>query len=655
MTESRRPRSAVRTANVIRNSRITGDVFQQVITQYPPTWQEKLDESANRLASKLKSEIASRLGRLGDRRPDELVVRWRAGDKAGDRPIDLYRSASHGRLIVLGESGAGKSIFLDRLVRDLLRELATTAGPVPVIVNLNSWAPDRVSLSQWIVDRLIFDHPFVEESHAAALLGDERILPVLDGFDEINADLQHQAWEQLNNVGLAMIIASRPDQYREVAESAGPLASATLAELEPLTPGEAAEYLTDDDVADSGLDTWRSELRADPDRLGKALSSPLMVSLARDLYGRNLTSKRFADRDAFPSAAAIEHHLLAAFVPSRYRNDTNSTMRQFGPQWIAGLARSIPEGRTEIAWWELASSVSLPARIVGFGVMAVLVGAVTGALAKGAAGAVAASALLAVLAVGVAVAPVPRVVRTIGLIGRTKYAAALLCSGVIGGICAGLLSKPLVLSVGLWTLPFAAAAGTLPACLVTWGTRRWELGDAAKTVWKEIGLGSGGAWVGGAAVSVVFTFFQVPDPGYAGWVGYCCLVGLAFSIPAAVEGLPGRDISTPHDLLDANRLWAFGQIVSVSVPFGLIASTVTGPVRGILIGVAVGLAWGIAMTAWGRWFVLVRVWMVVRGQLPWFVWRFLEDAHERQILRQKGAVFQFRHGSLQELLAAQGD
>ncbi|MGY5126896.1 hypothetical protein [Streptomyces nigrescens] len=43
--------------------------------------------------------------------------------------------------------------------------------------------------------------------------------------------------------------------------------------------------------------------------------------------------------------------------------------------------------------------------------------------------------------------------------------------------------------------------------------------------------------------------------------------------------------------------------------------------------------------------------MSLTGRLPWTVSAFLRDAHRRGVLRQAGAVYQFRHARLQEHLA----
>jgi hypothetical protein len=51
------------------------------------------------------------------------------------------------------------------------------------------------------------------------------------------------------------------------------------------------------------------------------------------------------------------------------------------------------------------------------------------------------------------------------------------------------------------------------------------------------------------------------------------------------------------------------------------------------------------------WFAVTRSWLAARGRLPWRLTVFLEDARRRGVLRQMGAVYQFRHARLQDHLA----
>jgi hypothetical protein len=128
----------------------------------------------------------------------------------------------------------------------------------------------------------------------------------------------------------------------------------------------------------------------------------------------------------------------------------------------------------------------------------------------------------------------------------------------------------------------------------------------------------------------------------------------AFDVPIEIG-----TSSSPAELLAADRRYTLAQ----SLVFGL-GNTLFGIFGGSLIfgqadGLAIGLAAGVfnglvirsTATAWGRWFVLTRIWIPVTGRLPWSVLAFLDDAHERGVLRQAGAVYQFRHARLQDRLA----
>src|SRR5262249_15360641 len=80
-----------------------------------------------------------------------------------------------------------------------------------------------------------------------------------------------------------------------------------------------------------------------------------------------------------------------------------------------------------------------------------------------------------------------------------------------------------------------------------------------------------------------------------------------------------------------------------------------GLTSGLGIGLLVGLGFALGLsvnTASRRWLIRVGFWLPVTGRLPWRVVGFLDDAHRRGVLRQVGAVYQFRHARLQDYLAA---
>jgi hypothetical protein len=138
-------------------------------------------------------------------------------------------------------------------------------------------------------------------------------------------------------------------------------------------------------------------------------------------------------------------------------------------------------------------------------------------------------------------------------------------------------------------------------------------------------------------------------------------VGFALVSWARTAG-PSGEAASPGSTLRADRalvlLLPLPLVIIFAVAYGI--SFGLAPRGGLhdglrygIYGLGLGLALWIAIAftrAW-PWYLATTAWLAVRGQLPWRLARFLEDAHELRILRQVGAVHQFRHARLLEHLA----
>jgi hypothetical protein len=93
-------------------------------------------------------------------------------------------------------------------------------------------------------------------------------------------------------------------------------------------------------------------------------------------------------------------------------------------------------------------------------------------------------------------------------------------------------------------------------------------------------------------------------------------------------------------------------VVGLVVGFasGLATGLAVGSVVGSVAGFAFVLVFDLVKTAWPS-YMLDRGWLALRHRLPWSLMGFLADAHGRGVLRQAGAVYQFRHIELQRRLA----
>jgi hypothetical protein len=134
-------------------------------------------------------------------------------------------------------------------------------------------------------------------------------------------------------------------------------------------------------------------------------------------------------------------------------------------------------------------------------------------------------------------------------------------------------------------------------------------------------------------------------------LGLGLAIGLTAALGTGLEALSDQATATrPTALLSTNRINVILQMAAVAVVIGLGYGAVLGPAPGLAAALMVPLGLG-TMTAWGRWVVLVRIWLPLRRRVPWAMIAFLEDAYERGVLRQSGAVYQLRHDKIQIQLA----
>jgi transcriptional regulator with XRE-family HTH domain len=574
-----------------------------------------------------------------------------------DHIVDVYRRIPSGRLVVLGQAGSGKTILTLRFVLDLLGS-RSPGDPVPVIFGLGSWNPNTTGLRDWLIEQLLRDHPALGATGpdgstlAAALVETGRVLPVLDGFDEIAAGLHRAALAALNGTTLPLLLTSRPDEYAAAVAGTDVLTSAGGVRLTDLTVDDLAGYLPRT-TRKGGWRTVLDELRDHPDRPGAAnlaavLATPLMVGLARTIYSDtpDHDPAELLDTTRFPTAAAVEEHLLGRFVPTVYRYQPES--RRFDPDrvqhWLGHLARHLHRlGTRDLAWWRLGTSAPRWARVL---VVAIVVGSI--------------------------VSVVDIVVEGIVLGGPTLY---LLAFGTVFGLGVGLAFG---LAYGIAT----RRAEHEPSRV----RLRFRRVTRPAGVGHRFGIGLSLGFVVGLgyiAVRDVLPWLLLGrTPSVVLIVVDSLMFGLIFGLGAGFVSaltamfetpLDVESVASPGDLLRANRTTVLIQVLLVGLAFAVVAqlvgwlvvelgnllstrfefalSPLFATLIGVIGGIGGGLGYAVSLTAWGQWLVFARLWLPLTGRLPWAVPAFLDDAYRRGVLRRAGAVYQFRHARLQDHLA----
>ena len=582
-------------------------------------------------------------------RSNPALVEPLALDGHGDHIVATFNQVPSGRLVVLGRAGAGKTILTSRFALTLL---ADRSVPVPVIFSLGSWNPTTQSLRDWQADQLIATYPILAERDttgttiAALLLNTGRILPVLDGFDEISEGYRVDAINAINaglRAGDRLLMTSRPDEYAAAVHGAGVLNAAAVVELEDLTIDDLAAYLPltlHKGGVHSGQNKWGPVLdhmrRAPGGAVTEVLSTPLMVALARAIFSE--TDADPAELLALHSATELEGRLLAGFVPAVYADVPGAS------RWLTFLADHLRRSGTyDLAWWRLVFAV--PRRVVG--VVAGLSIAVT---------------VWAILGVEALLAFWPGN-------SRQAWLLATVGTGIAGGTTGGVL---LGRRRGMRPSParvrfkihgrLGLVARDLARGLHSWGTLAWMC-----------------FWIGAGLVFGVFALV-LTGSGIGVLIGV--VGGLSIGIGLGVISVTVRALATPVDptetvspreLLRTDRSTG----VREGLTFGVATSTLvwlvvsatfehgSGMPFGTVFGhgvwlvawlatVAGGAAiWMLCVTVWGPW-LIARLWLSLTGRLPWAVMAFLADAHRRGVLRQAGGVYQFRHARLRDHLAEAG-
>ncbi|MEU5399985.1 NACHT domain-containing protein [Streptomyces sp. NPDC005963] len=587
---------------------------------------ERLDAAAIRLGEWLRTayDQEERRARLHD--PIPIQVRWRPADpRLSDHAASISRGSSQlpdlggefddindvfarlpsRRLVVLGAAGAGKSVLALRFARRALGK-----GPVPVILPLACWQPGRQSLWQWAAEYLADRHPRLADRDderravASALLRSGRVLPVLDGWDDIPAVLQPGALAEFHATlrpAAGFVLTSRTDAYRNAVAGSQVLTAAAVVELEPLTVVQLAEYLPRASRPTSAagriatqwdpvLDRLRTDgtsggtAPGDPavGRLRAVLSTPLMVALARAAYSdtRADPAELLDDTGEFPDADTIRAHLFDRFLPSVYHGPLGD--RSWNPiaaeRWLRFLARHVRSGGTgELEWWRLDLAAPRWTGPLGF---------------------LPAIAAMTAVAYGIGLGAARTTVAPGGTVWPTLALLALIAL-VLGWrvIDAAVLPAPRRWRARLSRpLPLTEPADT----------------SAASTPWQLLGQDRTAAFLTGV---------QRPL-SQDGWFG-ALRTALVLTPIAVLLWLLSAGADRSGD-----RTWA----------------------APVLLGLIAWLLYGVALSAWGR-YTVARLYLAARGKLPWQLGAFLHDAHRRGVLRQSGGRYRFRHRELLDRLA----
>ena len=195
--------------------------------------------------------------------------------------VQVFEEAGR-RLLILGTPGAGKTIALLKLAQDLaVRATSSPEAPVPVVLNLSSWAEPTPILLPWLLRELRVTYR-IPEDIALTLLRQNRLLLFLDGLDEVRVADRPSCVRSINNFLTVfdrlpgVVVCSRAKEYEEL-----PVCLET-SEIKLLRlSNEAVEHF----IIQSELKPHQLLATLGSNAgLKESLRSPLMLKFLRSLY-----------------------------------------------------------------------------------------------------------------------------------------------------------------------------------------------------------------------------------------------------------------------------------------------------------------------------------------------------------------------------------
>jgi hypothetical protein len=429
--------------------------------------------------------------------------------------------------------------------------------------------------------------------------------------------------------------------------------------------------------------------------------------------------RELLDQERFPKYEFVERYLFDRIIPTAYRPSTDPAPQlrwtaEQAERWLAFLARDLEDrlrGTTDIRWWGLPGAAPRPLAGLVTGVIAAVASLVTPVFGIGpGVGLIAGLVASLVARTRIPDRPWPGMTRLArGLIGG-------ILGGLAGAVVPLALLRPEVgiagtiagggIGVGIVVAPF----GNLLVCLIggfvgeialafyertaLFAGVRAALGLPGIYIINAVGLGLAvGLAVGLASRNTPARALRWSRLGFACGAVAAVILGAVIGtelgltkglLVAAILVIPGgfagsimfetaepdlTTVASPSTVLKRDRatfrssFLALGSALAFGLGLTLGLTPVNGHPSGLRVGVGVGiadfvaggLAFAFLQASWGS-FTLARWWLALSGRLPWRLMAFLADAHlNRGVLRQVGAVYQFRHIELQRRLADRHD
>jgi hypothetical protein len=277
--------------------------------------------------------------------------------KVGEIFQDMDRS-----LLILGGPGSGKTIALLELAREAIAAAEQDLDqPIPVVLNLSSWADDRTSMANWIAQELSTTKYSVPKGTGQRWIENNELVLLLDGLDEVLSRDQEACVRAINRFveahGLTRIaVCCRTQEYNNLRVR---LKLRGAMQLESLTTTQIDDYF---EAAGASLHSLHSALHGDAP-LRELAKIPLMLSIMSVSY-QDMTMTELTGGQ-LDSEEARRKHLFDTYVQRMFKRKAQRDKSYSDAQtkkWLSWLARRMDEQRQTTLLIDELQPTWLPSR-----------------------------------------------------------------------------------------------------------------------------------------------------------------------------------------------------------------------------------------------------------------------------------------------------
>ena len=538
------------------------------------------------------------------------------------RDTQIYEEMGQGRtLLILGNPGAGKTIALLQLAQRLIERIEQNFSiPMPIVFNLSSWAKDRKTIVDWLIDELLEKYQ-VPKSLSEPWIRQQQLIPLLDGLDEVNADYRNDCVRALNEfIGLfpqtEVAVCSRVRDYEALTER---LQISSALCLQPLSQKQVYQFL---DSVGGSLAGLKALLKSDV-ALEQFAQTPLILSFMSVAYQGWPVEKLMHELGSTPDQ---NQHLFDIYIDRRLERGTASDYSKDQVwRWLSWLASRMVREKQTIFLIEKMQPTWLRNRseervylIRNF--MSGLIGGLIGGLIFG--------------------------LIFAGLVGDGRiYGRNLgLTGGLIGGVISGLM--------------LVRSKEISPLESISWSWQR-----AKFTLIREFFICLSYGLIGGLILGLSLELIPVLSNGlYVGQVTGLSgglISGLIFALGSGLSSTDIKQRVVPNQGILGS--WKNCLVIGLCAGLigGLIGKLILGRIYGLSGGLISGLLLGLSSgpmsglkyggAALIQHFTL-RHMLYQKGHIPWNYAKFLDFASDRLLMKKSGVAMSSSTGCYWSIL-----